>query len=504
MLLDFNTTFESSIYNKEVQYKIKILKIISEYSNGIDIFKIKETVKLNERTIHKYILSINQIIERSQTTSDENYKLYGHIIKQHNKYIYTGDHFQFMQLYKKLIDGTVSINLIKKLITHKSIKIEDFANENFISETSLRRSISVFNDHISKYDVSISINKSFISFRGNEINIRFLLVTFMWRNYSGSIWPFDNISKEKMNDIANAINKIYGLTMSIGKQTEFMYLMATNFSRIATGNLINMDDISNNLKDVAILNEEDQELYDYLLSTHNMCDSEITFILLWTKSISDFYFIKNKPLDILNSLKTKKHIIYNKIYKYITSLEDITKTKIDLTTIDGKTFIATLLAGKYHSALFKKLNFTIANIDSTKLNIEKVPNLMKVITHLTEQINSDLSKEELGTLIYFNISAFLILFPEYYFEPTINILIQMDAPIFEEAAFAKKTKDRLTPYLNVSVSYINHKDQKYDLVISTIVDEEEEHDTDHYVMVSNNMTDKDFNNVLLALNIISK
>ncbi|MGM5488960.1 hypothetical protein ACOZ3J_00005, partial [Weissella koreensis] len=123
---------------------------------------------------------------------------------------------------------------------------------------------------------------------------------------------------------------------------------------------------------------------------------------------------------------------------------------------------------------------------------------------LTEQINSDLSKEELGTLIYFNISAFLILFPEYYFEPTINILIQMDAPIFEEAAFAKKTKDRLTPYLNVSVSYINHKDQKYDLVISTIVDEEEEHDTDHYVMVSNNMTDKDFNNVLLALNIISK
>ncbi|EJF34359.1 hypothetical protein JC2156_16520 [Weissella koreensis KCTC 3621] len=216
MLLDFNTTFESAIYNKEVQYKIKILKIISEYSNGIDIFKIKESVQLNERTIHKYILSINEIIERDPTTSENSYSLYGHIVKQNNKYFYTGDHFQFKQLYKKLIDGTISLNLIKTLITHKNIKIEDFANENFISETSLRRSISIFNDYISKYDVSIAINKSFISFIGNEINIRFLIVTFMWRNYSGSIWPFENTSKEKISDLVDAIIKLYGLTMSQG------------------------------------------------------------------------------------------------------------------------------------------------------------------------------------------------------------------------------------------------------------------------------------------------
>ncbi|EJF34358.1 hypothetical protein JC2156_16510 [Weissella koreensis KCTC 3621] len=283
-----------------------------------------------------------------------------------------------------------------------------------------------------------------------------------------------------------------------------MYLLATNFSRIDTLNLINMDDISNKLQDVAILNKADQDVYDYLFNKYNMCNSEITFILLWTKTISDFYFIKNKPIDILNDLKAKKHIIYNKISKFVTSIEDITKTKIDLNTLDGKTFIATLLAGKYHSALFKKLNFTIANIDSSKLNIEKVPNLVKVITSTTEKINPELPKYELGTLIYFNISAFLILFPEYYFEPAINILIQMDAPIFEEAAFAKKTRDRLTPYFNVSVSYMNHENKKYDLIISTIIDEDEEHDVDHYVMVSNNMTDKDLNNILIALHKISE
>lgn len=504
MLIDFNTTFESALYNKEVKHQIQILKKISEYSDGVAMDILKDYVKLNERTIHKYIISINELIDINQGTSDNNHNNYGYIIRKNNKYIYTGDHFQFQQLYKKLIEGTVSLNLILKLITHKVIKVKDFIHENFISETSLRRSIYIFNDYISKYDVSISIERGLISFIGNEINIRYLIDVFMWRNYNGTTWPFDNIPKEKMNNLANTIITLYGINMSSGKRKELMFLLATNFSRIDTDNIINMNDISSNLIDVAILNNDDQNIYNYLFNKYNMCNSEILFILLWIKSISDFYFIENKPNDILNILKAKNHIIYNKINNYIIGIENITKTKIMLNTVDSKTFIATLLAGKYHAALFKKLNFTIANIDSSKLNIKKHPNLIKIITNLTAQINNDLSQDEMGTLIYFNISAFLILFPEYYFDPTINILIQMDAPIFEEAAFSKKIRDNLVPYFNVSVSYINYKEKKYDLIISTIINGEKEYDTDSRITISNNLTDNDLDRVISALTKISE
>ncbi|AEJ24199.1 hypothetical protein WKK_06645 [Weissella koreensis KACC 15510] len=500
MLLDFNTTFESAIYNKEIQYKIKILKKISECSDGIDIYDIKEALQLNERTIHKYIDSINDIIEQDKNSSDKSYNLYGHIDKQNNKYIYTGDHFQFKQLYKKIVEGTVSLSLINKLVNNNNIKIKAFFHENFISETSLRRNISIFNDYISKYDVSISIKKGFIRFYGNKLNIRFLVVTFMWRNYGGTIWPFENVSKSKIDALANKIINIYGINMSKGKKLEFMYILATNFSRIYTNNFIKDNEISPNIKDVAILNVADKQVYDYLNNNLNIYDSDILFILLWIKSISDFYFIDDKPLNILNILASKHHIIYSKINKYIISIEDITNTKIDFNTLDGETFIATLLAGKYHSSLFKKLNFTIANIDSSKFNIEKVPNLVKNITNITQNINEELPKDELGTLIYFNVSAFLILFPEYYFEPKINILVQMDAPIFEEAAFAKKIRDKLIPYFNVSISYNDDNNDKYDLIISTFIDEKEEKNLDHYVMVSNNMTNKDLNSVISALN----
>nr|WP_274507267.1 helix-turn-helix domain-containing protein [Weissella koreensis] len=183
-------------------------------------------------------------------------------------------------MFCKIIDKSIAMIISKQFLVNREINVKQFCYDNYISETALRRNISKFNSYMKKYGVSILISKGSLTLNGDSIKIRFGLATFLWRNYRGLQWPFANISQKSMRNLALRIGTIYSIDFNEGKLNELMYIFGTNLSQIIVNNLIDPKEINQDLLDLLILDDRDQELYDYLNNNFDLNDTELNFVIL--------------------------------------------------------------------------------------------------------------------------------------------------------------------------------------------------------------------------------
>lgn len=466
---EFIKHFATDIYSSDINHQGSILKIISDHINGIDISTIQEHFSLSRRTIYKYIEAINAVSKLAEDNDTDENIHYGEIRKENNLYYFTGNRINFQYLYCKIIDQSIAIIICKQFLINREINVKQFCYDNYISETALRRNIAKFNTYMKKYGVSIFIAKGFLSLHGTSVKIRFGLSTFLWRNYRGLQWPFPNVSKKSMNNLVVRIGNIYSIDFNQGKLNELMYIFGTNFSQIYVNNFIDPTEINQNLLDLLILDDRDQELYDYLNNNFDLNETELNFIILWFKAMSDAYSSGNRAQIIYEKLKTLNHSFYKKNVKYIMAVESHTNTKIDFNTPNGELFLATIISGQFHLNLFHDLSFTVSDIDMDHFGNNMEAGLFHGIRELTRPNNTELTENELNTSIMFNAIAFMLIFPHHYFDPKINILVKMAAPAYAEQIFTIHVNEILAPHFNVAIfnqKTIDHV-LKPDLLIST-------------------------------------
>ncbi|QGN21011.1 helix-turn-helix domain-containing protein [Weissella koreensis] len=482
---EFIKHFAADIYSSDIRHQGYILTIIANHHHGLDISAIQEHLLLSRRTIYKYIESINEVAQiAEENETDENIH-YGEIKKEKNLYYFTGNQINFHYLFCKIIDQSIAIILSKQFLVNHEISVKQFCYDNYISETALRRNIAKFNNYMKKYGVSILISKGSLTLNGDSVKIRFGLANFLWRNYRGLQWPFANISKKSMRNLALRIGTIYALDFNEGKLNELMYIFGTNLSQIHVNNFINPAEINQNLLDLLILDDRDQELYDYLNYNFELTDFELNFVILWFKTMSDAYSSSNRAQIIFGKLKALNHPFYKKIVKYIMAVESRTNTKIDFNTPNGELFLATVIAGQFHLNLFHDLNFTVSNIDMDQFGNNMEAGLFHGIRELTIPNNYELTEAELNTSIMFNAVAFILIFPSHYFDPKINILVKMDATSFAEQLFTTRINDILAPNFNVEI--FTQKTMGYvikpDVLVSTALFVDNKIDPEHQIFI---------------------
>lgn len=496
MLEEFSTHFAADIYSNDIHHQVAILQIISDYPRGLDVTSIQEYFPLSRRTIYKYIEEINAVATLAEENKTDDNIDYGEIKKENNLYYFTGNRISFQHLYSKIIDESVALIICKQLLVTREINVKQFCYDHYISETALRRNIVKFNNYMGKYGLSILIAKGFLSLHGTAPKIRFGLATFLWRNYRGLQWPFPNVSQKSMRNLALRIGTIYSIDFNQGKLMELMYILGVNFSQISVNNFISPDDISQEMLDLLILDDRDQEFYDYLTNFLGVNDTELSFIVLWFKSMSDAYSTSNRAQIIYEKFKKLNHSFYKKNVKYIMAVESRTNTKIDFSTPTGELFLATIISGQFHLNLFHDLSFTIANIDMDHFGGNIEIGLFEGIKNITLPNNNELDPGELNTAIMFNAMAFMLIFPHHYFDPQINILIKMDAPAYAEQIFTLHLREILDPYFNVSI--FNQKSSNHvqpDLLVSTALFLDESIDQKHQIFVNPQLNSSDRTNL---------
>ncbi|AEJ24188.1 hypothetical protein WKK_06590 [Weissella koreensis KACC 15510] len=492
---EFIKHFAADIYSSDIHHQGYILKIIADHHHGMDISAIQEYFQLSRRTIYKYIESINEVAKLAEENETDENIHYGEIKKENNLYYFTGNQINFQYLFCKIIDKSIAMIISKQFLVNREINVKQFCYDNYISETALRRNISKFNSYMKKYGVSILISKGSLTLNGDSIKIRFGLATFLWRNYRGLQWPFANISQKSMRNLALRIGTIYSINFNEGKLNELMYIFGTNLSQIIVNNFIDPKEINQDLLDLLILDDRDQELYDYLNNNFDLNDTELNFVILWFKAMSDAYSSGNRAQVIFGKLKALNHPFYKKIVKYIMAVEGRTNVKIDFSTPAGELFLATVIAGQFHLNLFHDLSLTVSNIDMDHFGNNMDAGLFHGISELTRPNNTDLTEDELHTSIMFNAMAFLLIFPHHYFDPKINILVKMDATSFAEQIFTIHVKEILDPYFNIEI--FTQKTMGYvvkpDVLVSTALFVDKSIDPDHQIFIKPQL---DFNDSL--------
>lgn len=150
----FQSDEEFHIHNlcsKDIQHRFKILSSIYQHISGNNIDELTEVTKLSRKTIYKYIQIINSnsqlLLEKDIISSDN------------NLYWFNGNKVDFVTLRLDLFKNTTPIKLIEVLLQNSSVNVYQFCLENFVSESTLKKNLRVFNSFMASLNIKLKVQK---------------------------------------------------------------------------------------------------------------------------------------------------------------------------------------------------------------------------------------------------------------------------------------------------------------------------------------------------------
>lgn len=500
MLEEYNVSFASNIYSYDIHHRISILQIIADYDEGVDIAMIQNRLPLNRRTIYKYIDEINDIAINEKNEPGEEL---GYIDKNNHIYRYIGNRLTYQRLHIKITEHSIQLLLCKQLLQNPIVNIKQFCFDNYISETALRRNITKFNKEMEPYQLSIAIYKGNMSLSGEPEKIRFGIATFLWRIYRGVTWPFETVSQPLMQTIAKVIFKEYSIPNDDGKLNELMFILATNFAR-SQANMLPVNPVSDELMDILIFDEHDQRVMIQLTQNYGLPKNDTKFVLLWLKTIPDYYLYRGRALAIDRKLASLNSPFHATAHHFVDRVQEKLGLKIDFSNESGQNFLVSLIAGRVHVALFPDIDFTVSNLHLVEVLEQNAPHLLSNIKELLDPTDiAQMSPDTLHALCIRYAYAFAAIQSIFYFEPTIKVLVQLDAPSYIDAGFRNRLETLLQPFFNVEVQLHDLKHEA-DLVVHTDLFVNSNYPSEKQIYVHSQITTSDFNHLMGRLNQIKE
>ncbi|WVT92866.1 helix-turn-helix domain-containing protein, partial [Enterococcus durans] len=210
-------------------------------------------------------------------------------------YKFVGTKKDYKALTKQVLQSNPFFELFETLFLENEINLVKFAYENYVSESTVRKRLYELEKLLDPIGFTLKKNKGYVYLEGNEARIRYFMVTFFWRIFSGLHWPFPNISEEKCTQISRNIYQAAQIEVNEIEIRITTYLLATNVVRYRKCYRIDPD----TLRLEPPLTVGDQLLFSQLidkdtlifkqlqneLDQHYVFDStEINFIYYWLQS----------------------------------------------------------------------------------------------------------------------------------------------------------------------------------------------------------------------------
>lgn len=157
----------------------QIIKILLDSHTSIE--KLSFLVNVSEKTLINYVKQINDYFDETIFISKQ----------YHNLMIHIEDDNRFLELMNTLTESTQSDSINKmegiffQILHQKIVTIDDLAEFNFMSKTSINNMLKDMKDELSKYNVSI-VGKPNVGLYvdGKEYDIRKLIIEYFNNQYS--------------------------------------------------------------------------------------------------------------------------------------------------------------------------------------------------------------------------------------------------------------------------------------------------------------------------------
>lgn len=445
------------IFSKEIGQQLNILEILYSNTDGTDTATLTELTKMEKRTVHKNLSSINELLSKHQ-------EIEATISTVKRKYIFSGDRYEYYALRSALMKTEPLLMLFELFLSNTSVDFTDFCKQNFVSESTMRRKFQKANHLLSNIGSKIALKTNKITLVGEERIIRYSLVALLWRVYRGIEWPFRDVDEQNIDTIINSIISS-GKYVSYGKRKHLAFYLAVSISRAKSGNNISKELLPEYSEILISSNPYMEQLSKLIEQYFSVSKVELEFILLLFYIFPECYEEFHSTDDTLHLLKKYSRRSYSSIMHFITFIKK-RHPEWDNNHPESPLFWPTLVSGRIFVDIFKNAFFNSSAIQIFKHAKNDYPNLLPTIEKSILSHEPKLSENTLKSLTLRYGQAYIMEFSPHDFEPKIKILLLTDTAMYIE----RITQQRIENLLKYRFNFILEIDRSTstpDLILET-------------------------------------
>ncbi|MDN4125469.1 helix-turn-helix domain-containing protein [Staphylococcus aureus] len=467
------------------------IKIVHYLFNADRFVSITELSTVFDEAVPKITKILQKLEDDIENNKDENIQLLK--VKRSGVHLALSSEIDMKEFISYLLLSSPLIALLDALLSNKFISVVNYAQNNYISEATVRRYLGKIRSYIEQY--GIDIQERDFSIEGSESQIRIFMMLFYWRINQGVGWPFKYVSESNVERIVDYLcDEKNGLSrVSRIERRRMMFYIAITLIRTREKKYIQMNydlEIENNpffnkffenfsgLKKEIFLSK-DELLFHY----------EIWKIFLWTNDIDRIINIEKKEqTSISQSVDTALSIFQE---KFFTLSKDVIK-QIEPFLYATHTVVS----------LFENLTTDLNGYHYLKKIERYFPELNRrireFIKSLYEMTKNKIFLEENYLTIYYWM-LFSHFNKAYMYEKKTNMLLETDIPQVLWAPFRQIIEEHFDSKYNINVytSDMEFDVDKIDIILSTNTIEGIDKDYPHtqIIAINREVKNRDLNRI---------
>lgn len=477
------------------QVLIQIIEIIAKEERWFSIQELSQEVGLVERSLQRYVLSLEDTIHEFNGNGQEQFVLEmrknkgiklliarnaSH--KQLNTYIYEQDH-----TFQLLID----------LLFERYESIQEYSQKRIICTYAIKQSFEKIGNFLEPVGLEASISGFYL--KGEESQVRGVIYSVTWMLYNSGEWPFyfHQLDPFKLELAVNRLFTALHLDSNMIKVREISYILGINILRHRGGH-----EVSYQVEWESYIPRSHFELNDIVETMfgdfHIYSQSEVRFMALNLSMFSYIHEVPHLKRIIIDSHKRNDSDIIRATNLFISEFNSqiCPITPGDYDEIYLYLFRIHLFAKVYRQGDFEYCGHSFTEkIQANFINYyEKAGAFINQLWHMS---GNDLFLEERFLIQkYFMVVSITQLTARL--ETAIRIEIQTDLPLLQENRLKEWVYDQFKGQFNLA--FIDSPNlQKPDLTLTNIPMDT----TDHSLLISYPICGRDMDNIKKELSVLT-
>lgn len=420
------------------QIMINILDLVSDNNRWYTVNEISVELMVVERTVQRYIHRLQELVDDYNEEKNHritiNYEKYKGILLE----IDSGSNY--MELKSYILENDETMKIFKLIIFEEFDSISKYAAENFVSESSIRKSLKKIKQFLSNYQLSLS--RSSFHIEGEEKQIRLVIFITAWIIFKGMTWPFDFISQDKVYASVDKFSEELDIGFSVIHQKQMAYMLAVNILRLRKKHIITMENEWRQYVNLPKLIDRIPMLNTFISDYNIYIESELYFYVVLLQLKPKFFQSENYRNSVFNYHKKMKSNVYLSTELFMVKFnEKICEIPEEL----SHRFFVTSFCVHLFSQLFSNIQVDIDGHMIFRNLEDDYPNLIQHLGEFIDELHDE-SGEELFTKKSFLLQKYMTLFssvlPLTYYEAEIKLFLDSDLPFFVKNNVKNQITDR--------------------------------------------------------------
>ncbi|MBA3925831.1 helix-turn-helix domain-containing protein [Listeria rustica] len=437
-----------------------ILRMISEESRWYTVNELSERLDMIPRTVQRYLVDL---LEKVDGYQDDKIQL--HTAKNKGVFleIMAGADVVGFELY--LLEDNVTFMLMKAVFFEEFTSVKRFAMDNFLSETTVRRTLKTFQELLEPY--GISLKRETYELVGTETQIRMFAYSVFWRIYRGALWPFDIVDQETIEDATERVSTSLRLNLTHVQKNQIGYILAINIIRIRKRHTVDMNPNWKNYLDLDNDFKRLNKMKAVFESMNIQKEGEIYFFYLLMETRPKLYENSELARRIMAPHQKNESDIYLATEALMRAFS---AEIIDIPEKKKETFFKNSFCAHLFCTLFKSFSVDINGYEYLHRVAEYYPNLFGKLDELLDELYEE-TRNELFLEKQFLLTRYALLFssikPLTYFEEQVQIVLDTDLPKLAENNLRHQIDDTLK--YRYKVHFLNKNSaHQADVILTTI------------------------------------